>query len=163
MDQLCCWRLYLSILKLFPVASCNRWQGSVADPDLQKRRGRSTRPWDKEVEGGGAFEPQFGLKIRGGGGGGSPGPLPWIRHWGWTCTGNSSNQNNLLSLLSLKRHSPECKLCSQMMSTITPVLVSFQTFRIFLVDFLSKILVNHQPNCSIFWTFNSKATTSALK
>ena len=30
------------------------------------------------------FGPQFGLEIieiRGGGGDGSPGPLPWIRHW----------------------------------------------------------------------------------
>ena len=59
----------------------------MVDPDLQIRRG----------EGGGGGRkgrtqsqkklfrprgPQFGLKIRGGGGGGrSPGPLPWIHQW----------------------------------------------------------------------------------
>ena len=57
-----------------------------------KRRGRSSRPWDN----GGPvlpkkffrlFGPQFGPKIRGGAG--PPGPLPWIRHlpdvfnWTW--------------------------------------------------------------------------------
>ena len=57
---------------------------TVVDPDLQigkggggeRRKGRAQsqkklfRP----------FGPQFGLKIRGGGGR-PPGPLPWIGHW----------------------------------------------------------------------------------
>ena len=45
---------------------------SVADPDLQIRRGQSSRPRDKEGGSGlqnnffQPFGPQFGLKIRGG-------------------------------------------------------------------------------------------------
>ena len=47
---------------------------SVTDPDLQVRRGQSSRPRDKEGGSGlqnnffHPFGPQFGLKIRGGGG-----------------------------------------------------------------------------------------------
>ena len=45
----------------------------MPDPDLEIRGGEgSSTPLEK----GAPFGPQFGLKI-----GGSPGPLPWIRHW----------------------------------------------------------------------------------
>ena len=61
---------------------------SVVDLDLEIRgegRGVSSRPWDKRGGGGWLglkkffwpFEPQFGLKIRGGW---PPGPLLWIRY-----------------------------------------------------------------------------------
>ena len=43
--------------------------GGQPDPEIRRWKG-----------GGGAFEPQFGLKMRGGGGGGTHGALPWIRH-----------------------------------------------------------------------------------
>ena len=49
----------------------------VADPDLQMGGGgRGLLSPDPGMGGG---RPQFGLKISGGGGG-PPGPLPWIRH-----------------------------------------------------------------------------------
>ena len=62
---------------------------AVADPDLEIRGPRSSRPRHKScVVGGGGrsqkkknsrlFCPQFGLKIRGAR---PPGPSPWIRHW----------------------------------------------------------------------------------
>ena len=57
---------------------------AMADADLQIRRGGSSRPWDKE-EGGlpqkffSVLRASFSSKNKGGGGG-LPGPLPWIRH-----------------------------------------------------------------------------------
>ena len=61
----------------------------MADPDLQIKMGvggGGGHP-DPEIRGGGLknfffrpLRPQFSLKISGEGGGGSPGPLPWIRH-----------------------------------------------------------------------------------
>ena len=58
---------------------------AVADPDLQIRGPRSSRPRYKGGGGGRSqkkdfrlFCPQLGLKIRGAR---PPGPLPWIRHW----------------------------------------------------------------------------------
>ena len=45
---------------------------SVADQDLQIRRGRSSRFWDK-VGGGGGRSPKKVFR--------PPWPLPWIRHW----------------------------------------------------------------------------------
>ena len=71
---------------------------TVPDPDLEIRGrggggGRSSRPGDK---GAGAvsknlfgpFGPQFGLKIRGGGG-----PLPWIYHCKQPITTEDNNTN----------------------------------------------------------------------
>ena len=53
---------------------------TVPDPNLEiRRRGGSSRPLDKR--GTRSFGPQFVPKIRGRGGGGPPGSLPWIRHW----------------------------------------------------------------------------------
>ena len=67
------------------------WSAYVRKNNLwkDKRRQCWSRPSDKRGTWSpkkiffSPFGPQFGLKIRGGGGrgGGSPGPLPWIRHW----------------------------------------------------------------------------------
>ena len=66
------------------------WSAYVRKNNLwkDKRRQCWSRPSDKRGTWSpkkiffSPFGPQFGLKIRGGGrGGGSPGPVPWIRHW----------------------------------------------------------------------------------
>ena len=58
----------------FPVSAF-----TVADPDLQIRRGRGGGRGLQKVPFQ-PFGPQFGLKIRGEAGP-PPGPLPWNRHW----------------------------------------------------------------------------------
>ena len=62
--------------------------GAVADSDLQIRGGAVIQSLRKRG-GGSFFRPQFGLKIRRGGGGEVPGPLPWIRHREDFITGSS--------------------------------------------------------------------------
>ena len=58
---------------------------SVPDPDLEIRGSRSSRPWDKErarsPKNFSALRASFYSKNKRGSG--SPGPLPWIRHWIW--------------------------------------------------------------------------------
>ena len=61
--------------------------GAVADSDLQIRWGAVIQSLRKRGRGS-FFRPQFGLKIRRGGGE-VPGPLPWIRHRDDLITGSS--------------------------------------------------------------------------
>ena len=64
-----------------------RYRSTVTDQDLQIRVSLVIQTLRKKAGGGGSqknffqpFGPQFGLKIRGWGGGGPPGTLPWIYH-----------------------------------------------------------------------------------
>ena len=77
-----CWPNYSRIMLLVKGICSTEMPHTVADPDLQIRGSRSSRPWDKGGGGGvvskkiffGLFRPQFGPKIREGPS--SPGTSP---------------------------------------------------------------------------------------
>ena len=65
-----CWPNYCGIMLLVKGSCSTEVPHTVADPDLQIRGARSSRPWDKgcglQKDFFRPFGPQFGLKIRGG-------------------------------------------------------------------------------------------------